>query len=957
MAPTTFKRRYGLDWPIHVDDIFIDLILAKKWMLDPYKYGKLLDPGEHMLRAIRALFTKDQWTISPWTEEHAHAWAGEDFSVWLGGGSTGKAQPLDSEVLTPSGPRLMGSILPGDCVIGLDGKPIVVKSIHDAGERPEYRVVANDGREARCADDHLWTVIDHKSHSRTKTVRARDLKTGAHVLPPHGPVSFYHQPIALDPYILGALLGDGTLGAGDGNSPLSITSADKPLLDLIRQNLPEGYELAFTDRYRWRIVKKSRLNNGKNELIQALKSMELWAAHSYERFIPKNYLFNTIVVRKKLLAGLLDTDGTIGARGDVTYTSTSLQLATDVEQLVRSLGGRASIARKHKSGYKQAGVFIACRPTYNVSISFPDMLDPFLFPGCPHKRARLKTRRCFQRTGISSVQPTGRTVAMKCITVDAPDGLYLTGSFMPTHNSNDAGGLAVLDWITDPTETYIALGSTSIPMLKLRSFESVIRYFRHLKRNKTFLIPGKEAPSQTAIINENVSDEDGEDGYSSTVKASIRGVALAEGDSAKAVARLAGAHLPFVTIILDEGSALPEAAAKARFNAAAGTRRFRFLSLANPISQFDEATKFCIPVKGWDSIDENTPSWRSKFGLVLHHNGFNSPAIVEEGGAEKYPFLINQEQIDRMLKEVGGNADDPIIWTMAKGFPPPQGLESTVLSPVDLTAFNAFEKVVWNEGTTYVEVAGLDPAFTSGGDACILQRAKVGVSVEGLHTISFYPAERIPILASAPRPGAYQAVDGALRILHANNVPVSNTAVDDSGTQSCCDIMKVESGVEPIRCNFAAKATPPPAGAVDADGRLQQPRFSNMVTEIWHTTAAFVRENQVRNMPAKAAEQFCSRRYRKDITPLALERKAEYKKRHAGQKSPDEGDALSLCVLAATRVAGMVPGQEFRPSWRGDTQSSGWGRKGAVGFGFGRFGSGYAEAQDFDIYSRYSSRG
>ena len=41
-----------------------------------------------------------------------------------------------------------------------------------------------------------------------------------------------------------------------------------------------------------------------------------------------------------------------------------------------------------------------------------------------------------------------------------------------------------------------------------------------------------------------------------TIKASVRGVALQDGGAeSKAIAKLAGAHLPFVTIILDEGSA------------------------------------------------------------------------------------------------------------------------------------------------------------------------------------------------------------------------------------------------------------------------------------------------------------------------------------------------------------------------------------------------------------------
>ena len=583
----TYKRRFGLDWDKGVHDIQIDLILAKKWKFAPFCHGNLLDPGEHLVRAIKALFTPEQWTISPWTEEHAHAWAAEDFSVWLGAASTGK--------------------------------------------------------------------------------------------------------------------------------------------------------------------------------------------------------------------------------------------------------------------------------------------------------------------------------------------------------SNDAGGFAVLDWITDPLDTYIALASTSVPMLKLRSFESVTRYFRILKKNPVFLIPGKEASSQTAIINENAGDggEDaGEDaGADATAKASIRGVALADGDEAKAVARLAGAHLPWTTIILDEGSALPAAAAKARFNAMAGAKRFRFLSLANPVSQFDEATKFCVPVDGWASVNADTPRWRSKHGLVLHHNGFLSPAIVEPGGAEKYPFLINQAQIDRMLDEVGGNEDDPMIWVMARGFPLPQGDTASVLSAADLDLFHAREPATWRGDGWFVDVAGADPAFVAEGDGCVVQRARVGVTADGLHTIAFFKEDRIPVGVSSKRPGAYQAADGIAEVCRANGVPIENVAVDDSGTQSVCDILEVETGVKPIRCNFSARATP----ETGPDGALVASKYKNLVTEMWHFAARLVREGQVRGMPDAAAEQLCRRRYCRDLKPLALESKKDYKKRSAGQRSPDEGDALVLCCHAAMRVAGLYPGRRAAPpkAWFGT--SSGGSRGPAVG--------------------------
>ena len=685
-------RKYGLDWPFGMNQIQIDLILAKKWMLEPYKYGNLLDPGEHMLRAIRALFTPEQWTITPWTEEHAHAWASENFSVWLGAASSGKAQPLDEPIMTPTGPRPMGDLQVGDFVTGLSGAPVRILRTHDAGNRDLYIVTTADGRSTRCAGDHQWVVsADGLPWTCTRTYK---LMPGYHYLPHAG-----------------------------GSLDLHRHPGDK--------------------------------------IVEVLPCL-------------------------------------------------------------------------------------------------------------------------------------GDLVPMRCITVDAPDELYMTGSEMITKNSNDAGGLAVLDWITDPLETYIALASTSVPMLKLRSFESVIRYFRILKAHPRFQVPGKEAPSQTAIIND--TDSEGPAG-DATVKASIRGVALADGDEAKAVARLAGAHLPFVTIILDEGSALPEAAAKARINAMAGTRRFRFLSLANPVDRFDEATKFCVPVDGWDSVDESTPKWRSKFGLVLHHNGFQSPAVKEP---EKYPFLINQAQIDAILESVGGNPDDPLVWRMVIGFPAPQGSDAAVLSPADLSSFHMQDPPVWETGDKTL-VGGLDPAFTAGGDKCILQLADTGWLAPRIWGIAFRDPIVVPIEMSSQRPAVYQISDRVRTIARETGLLISNLAVDDSGTQSVASVISQELGAQPIRCNFASKAT-----EMLADGR---PRFRDLVTQMWYQVARLGREGRLRAFPQEAAQQFCSRHFRRGKVPLALETKQEFAKRKSGG-SPDEADALALCCFSAERLR---PRADTRP--------------------------------------------
>ncbi|MEO6089922.1 MAG: helicase-related protein, partial [Umezawaea sp.] len=71
---------------------------------------------------------------------------------------SGKAQPLDSLVLTPTGFRRMGDLALGDEVVAADGEVTVVTGVFPQGERDVYRVVLSDGKTVESDLDHLWAV-------------------------------------------------------------------------------------------------------------------------------------------------------------------------------------------------------------------------------------------------------------------------------------------------------------------------------------------------------------------------------------------------------------------------------------------------------------------------------------------------------------------------------------------------------------------------------------------------------------------------------------------------------------------------------------------------------------------------------------------------------------------------------------------------------------------------------
>ncbi|MFJ6670548.1 replicative DNA helicase [Actinosynnema sp. NPDC091369] len=150
-----------------------------------------------------------------------------------------------------------------------------------------------------------------------------------------------------------------------------------------------------------------------------------------DKHIPVTYLRASVAQRRALLAGLLDTDGTVTAGGSVQFSVTNRRLAEDVRELVVSLGYRCSTSTKSVRGRNEQ-----TSTAYVLTFGTDD--DVF---GLERKRLALKERRRALspvRTGsrfIVDVRPIP-SVPVRCVEVDNADHLYLAGrSMIPTHNS------------------------------------------------------------------------------------------------------------------------------------------------------------------------------------------------------------------------------------------------------------------------------------------------------------------------------------------------------------------------------------------------------------------------------------------------------------------------------------------------------------------------------------------
>ena len=366
----------------------------------------------------------------------------------------GRAQPLDTLVLTPDGFEPIGSLRVGDLVIGSDGRPTPVLGVYPQGSKEVFRVRSQDGAETLCCGEHLWLVTTASDRRYGKAGRVMETQEMMNSLRSHharryevpllsAPVEFEPSDVPIDPYALGLLLGDGCITA---KTTPSFTTADPELAVALEEALP-GIELRRKGSVDY-VLRHIHGHRGgvivSNPVTVALRELALAGARSSTKFVPEDYLYNSPDVRLGVLQGLLDTDGgPVKQRGRtcrIQYSTSSLQLADDVIFLVRSLGGvaycrtRAAAGRppgraKGRPVHHRADAFI-------VDIRLPAGMKPF--------RLARKLEKYRESGGgrpmrfIDAIEPAGEAETV-CIQVAAADSLYVTDDFLVTHNTlNDA---------------------------------------------------------------------------------------------------------------------------------------------------------------------------------------------------------------------------------------------------------------------------------------------------------------------------------------------------------------------------------------------------------------------------------------------------------------------------------------------------------------------------------------
>ena len=358
---------------------------------------------------------------------------------------TGKEQPLSSKILTPTGWITMGDVKVGTKVIGADGKPCNVIGVYPKGVKDVYRVTFDDHTYVDCGLEHLWEVktrYDRKNKKNYRIVDTKELLENYKIKGKDGinrknysvrlvkPVRFKNTLVEddLEPYLLGCLIGNGTLG----KEQIRFTEADKEVLDKIEGKLPfNTYLKQYSQPFQYGIVRKNRKDTKENLVSKKLKEYGLLGKKSYKKFIPDKYLFTNIGNRIELLRGLMDTDGnSFSNNSGAQYTTTSERLKDNIIELVRSLGGKAIFRETYNSISKIGNREIKSkRKVYRIYFNL--WTNPFYLK---RKKENYKmTTKNYQKM-IVNIEKV-RQEECQCIMVDSPEHLYVTDGYTLTHNT------------------------------------------------------------------------------------------------------------------------------------------------------------------------------------------------------------------------------------------------------------------------------------------------------------------------------------------------------------------------------------------------------------------------------------------------------------------------------------------------------------------------------------------
>lgn len=287
---------------------------------------------------------------------------------------SGKGLITSELAITPNGLKRFGDLKVGDKIIGSNGKACTITGVFPQGLKDIYKITFNDGYSITTDGSHLWSVSNKNNKSIILSV---DQMLDKNLIIEDGNIKTYYKDNKWCIPIV---------------KPIHFENDD----DLLESPYSIGNSIG----------------------IDTFEGKQL----------PTEYKYISIEKRIEILQGLMDVDGYYrvdknGKNGSLEYTTISELLVDDVAEIIHSLGGLVK---------KRVKKLIDGKKIFILSIKLPSDIIPF---SDTVKNTQYKaTNKSNIIRYIKNIEPCGQAETV-CISVDAPDKLYVMKHGIVTHNT------------------------------------------------------------------------------------------------------------------------------------------------------------------------------------------------------------------------------------------------------------------------------------------------------------------------------------------------------------------------------------------------------------------------------------------------------------------------------------------------------------------------------------------
>lgn len=344
-------------------------------------------------------------------------------------------------VHTPFGPKTVGEAQVGDSICDAFGGVQEIIGIRDWEDWQVWRVRFHDRTHLDVSPEHEWTGWwsgrgrkirgarlkgpDAAVKLETQHIKAQMWRRMHFYVPVCEPTAGNYNRYEVDPYTLGAFIGDGYLG--EGVTPtLTNHLEDREIADRINVALDiplskygDGKSLGLSKR---------------SFTYSRFKALGLIGKRAWEKKLPPAVFATPTEWRWSLMQGLMDTDGWVESRRAAYYTTTSPRLADQVADLARSLGCFVTLTEKHPTYTTADGERLDGRSAWTLRIKSATPSKLFHLRRKREIAATIKHQMMAKK--IVTIEDTGRRDTIRCFHVSHPSGLYVTDAYTVTHNSD-----------------------------------------------------------------------------------------------------------------------------------------------------------------------------------------------------------------------------------------------------------------------------------------------------------------------------------------------------------------------------------------------------------------------------------------------------------------------------------------------------------------------------------------